>query len=108
MFKTKPGLALDLITSAVEDKIPGEIVLVDAAYGGSSEFRNTVRMYGSISAWPSGTIQGLAAGQYWAVAAATQSPRRSSVSRSGRAPSDDLPGASGQAVNSPRASPSVA
>jgi SRSO17 transposase len=46
IFKTKPELALDLITRAVEDKIPGEIVLVDAAYGGSSDFRNTVRMYG--------------------------------------------------------------
>jgi SRSO17 transposase len=46
VFKTKPELALDLITSAVEDKIPGEIVLVDAAYGGSSDFRNTVRMFG--------------------------------------------------------------
>jgi SRSO17 transposase len=46
VFKTKPDLAIDLITRAVEDKIPGEIVLVDAAYGNSSEFRNTVRMYG--------------------------------------------------------------
>jgi SRSO17 transposase len=46
VFKTKPELALDLITRAVEDKIPGDIVLVDAAYGNSSDFRNTVRMYG--------------------------------------------------------------
>jgi SRSO17 transposase len=46
VFKTKPDLAIDLITRAVDDKIPGEIVLVDAAYGNSSEFRNTVRMYG--------------------------------------------------------------
>lgn len=46
VFKTKPELALDLITRAVEDKIPGDIVLVDAAYGASSEFRNTVRMFG--------------------------------------------------------------
>jgi SRSO17 transposase len=46
VFKTKPDLALDLITRAIEDKIPGDIVLVDAAYGGSSEFRNTVRMFG--------------------------------------------------------------
>ncbi len=45
-FKSKPDLALDLIARAVDDKIPGEIVLVDAAYGNSSEFRNTVRMYG--------------------------------------------------------------
>ena len=46
VFKTKLDLALDLITRAVEDKIPGEVVLVDAAYGNSSEFRNTVRMFG--------------------------------------------------------------
>jgi SRSO17 transposase len=46
VFKTKPDLALDLITRAVEDKIPGDIVLVDSAYGGSSDFRNTVRMFG--------------------------------------------------------------
>jgi SRSO17 transposase len=46
VFKTKPDLALDLVTRAVEDKIPGDIVLVDAAYGGSSDFRNTVRMFG--------------------------------------------------------------
>ncbi|MGA7119640.1 MAG: IS701 family transposase [Polyangiaceae bacterium] len=46
VFKTKTDLALDLITRAVEDKVPGDIVLVDAAYGGSSDFRNTVRMFG--------------------------------------------------------------
>jgi len=46
VFKTKPELALDLITRAVDDKVPGDIVLVDAAYGNSSEFRNTVRMFG--------------------------------------------------------------
>lgn len=46
VFKTKLDLALDLITRAVEDKVPGDIVLADAAYGGSSDFRNTVRMFG--------------------------------------------------------------
>lgn len=46
IFKTKPDLALDLISRAVDDGVPGEIVLVDAAFGNSSEFRNTVRMYG--------------------------------------------------------------
>ncbi|MGZ3442791.1 MAG: IS701 family transposase [Polyangia bacterium] len=46
VFKTKPDLALDLIARAVEDKLPGDIVLVDAAYGGSSDFRNTVRVFG--------------------------------------------------------------
>lgn len=43
LFKTKPELALELISRAVEDQIPGEIVLVDCAYGSSSEFRNAVR-----------------------------------------------------------------
>ena len=37
---------LDLITHAVEDKICGDIVLVDAVYGASSEFKSTVRMLG--------------------------------------------------------------
>ena len=46
VFKTKPELALELIARAIEDKIPGEIVLVDSAYGNSSEFRNTVRAHG--------------------------------------------------------------
>ena len=46
VFKTKTELALDLITRAMDDRVPGEIVLADAAYGGSSEFRNTVRMFG--------------------------------------------------------------
>lgn len=46
LFKTKPDLALDLIAQALDDKIPGEIVLADAAYGNSSEFRNAVRVFG--------------------------------------------------------------
>jgi SRSO17 transposase len=46
VFKTKPDLALELISRAVDDKLPGEIVLADAAYGNSSEFRNAVRVYG--------------------------------------------------------------
>jgi SRSO17 transposase len=46
VFKTKPELAIDLMTRAVADKTPGDIVLVDAAYGGSSDFRNTVRSFG--------------------------------------------------------------
>jgi SRSO17 transposase len=61
VFKTKIDLALGLITRAVDDKIPGEILLVDAAFGGSSDFRNTVRMFGldlgvavsaSMKVWP--------------------------------------------------------
>src|SRR5712664_2333826 len=31
-FKTKPELALDLVVRALDDKLPGEIVLADAAY----------------------------------------------------------------------------
>jgi SRSO17 transposase len=46
VFKTKPDLAIDLITRALDDEIPGEIVLADAAFGNSSEFRNTVRIFG--------------------------------------------------------------
>ncbi len=46
VFKTKLDLALDLITRAVEDTVPGEIVPADAAYGTSSHVRNVVRMYG--------------------------------------------------------------
>jgi SRSO17 transposase len=42
VFKTKPELALDLIKRAVEDQIPGEIVLADAGFGNSSEFRDGV------------------------------------------------------------------
>ncbi len=45
-FKTKTDLALDMITRAVEAKIPGDIVLADSAYGDSNDFRETVRMFG--------------------------------------------------------------
>lgn len=60
-FKTKPQLALELINRAVEDKIPGKILLADAGYGNSSEFRNKVReqgldfgvaVQGSTKVWP--------------------------------------------------------
>jgi SRSO17 transposase len=46
LFKTKVDLALDEIERAVADKVPGEIVLADAAYGRSSKFRDTVRILG--------------------------------------------------------------
>lgn len=46
VFKTKTELSLDLISRAMDNKIPGDIVLADAAYGGSAEFRNTVQMFG--------------------------------------------------------------
>ena len=45
-FKTKVDLALDEIDRAVADKVPGDIVLADAAYGRSSKFRDTVRLLG--------------------------------------------------------------
>lgn len=46
VFKTKPELALDLVVQAVEDGLPGEIVLADSAYGSSVEFRNGLVTYG--------------------------------------------------------------
>lgn len=45
-FKTKPELALDLVVQALEDELPGEIVLADSAYGSSVEFRNGLVAYG--------------------------------------------------------------
>jgi SRSO17 transposase len=46
VFKTKEELALDMITRAVDDRIPGDILLADAWYGRSHEFRDTVRILG--------------------------------------------------------------
>ncbi len=46
VFKTKIQLAIDLITQAVDDQIPGEIVLLDSAYGVSADLRNVIRLYG--------------------------------------------------------------
>lgn len=45
-FKTKPELALDMIERAVCANVPGDILLADAGYGDSSEFRSTVEMLG--------------------------------------------------------------
>ena len=45
-FKSKTELALDLVVRALDNKIPGEIVLADAAYGSSVEFRNGLVAYG--------------------------------------------------------------
>lgn len=45
-FKTKPELALDLVVRALEAEVPGEIVLADAGYGTSVEFRNGLVAYG--------------------------------------------------------------
>lgn len=46
LFKTKTELAIDLISQAVDDGIPGQVVLVDAAYGVSADLRNVIRLYG--------------------------------------------------------------
>ena len=55
--KTKLDLAAigrRLITTAVEDKIPGEVVLADCFYGVSSDLRNVIRIYGfDLAALPS-------------------------------------------------------
>jgi SRSO17 transposase len=45
-FKTKLDLALDLVARALDDELPGEILLADAAYGTSVEFRNALVTYG--------------------------------------------------------------
>ena len=42
-FKTKPELALDMIKRALFEKIPKGVVLGDAGYGSSSEFRRELR-----------------------------------------------------------------
>jgi len=46
IFKTKPELALEMITRAAGANLPGEVVLADAAYGDSVAFRCTVRLLG--------------------------------------------------------------
>jgi SRSO17 transposase len=45
-FKSNIDLALAMIARAASAEIPGEIILADAAFGGSADFRNTVRMLG--------------------------------------------------------------
>ena len=45
-FETKIELAIDMIERARDAGIPGEIILADAAYGSSSDFRNAVRVMG--------------------------------------------------------------
>jgi SRSO17 transposase len=46
VFKTKVELAMDLITRAVDDGVPGEVVLADCFYGRSHDFRDLVRFKG--------------------------------------------------------------
>lgn len=45
-FKTKEDLALQMVTRAIEDGIPGNIVLADAWYGRSQAFRDAVWGFG--------------------------------------------------------------
>ncbi len=45
-FKTKPELALDMIRRATEDGVPSGVLLADAAYGSSRDFRDGVRELG--------------------------------------------------------------
>jgi len=45
-FKTKIELALEMIERAALAGIPGDIVLADGGYGGSSDFRNAIRLLG--------------------------------------------------------------
>lgn len=46
VFKTKPELALDMLTRAHQDGLPLGVVLADAGYGSSSEFRLGVHRLG--------------------------------------------------------------
>ncbi len=45
-FRTKLEIAMDLIQRAALERLPGDIVLADAAYGESSEFRAYLRLLG--------------------------------------------------------------
>lgn len=45
-FKTKLELALDMIRRAVEDGVPHGLILADAAYGSSRDFRDGIRELG--------------------------------------------------------------
>lgn len=45
-FKTKPELALEMIQRAIQNKIPGNLLLADSFYGDHTAFRNAVRAGG--------------------------------------------------------------
>jgi SRSO17 transposase len=45
-FQTKPEIALDQVTAAVTAKVPGGVVLADAAYGINTEFRDGLTRLG--------------------------------------------------------------
>jgi SRSO17 transposase len=46
VFKTKQELALEMFARAVDDEVPGDIVLADGDYGRSYELRTSVRAHG--------------------------------------------------------------
>jgi SRSO17 transposase len=46
VFKTKTELAQDMLRRAKENGVPGDVVLADAWYGRSYEFRETIRTLG--------------------------------------------------------------
>jgi SRSO17 transposase len=45
-FQTKPAIAIEQMRQAVEQKVPGGVVLADAAYGNSTQFRAGVSELG--------------------------------------------------------------
>jgi SRSO17 transposase len=58
-FKTKPQLALEMITRAMKQRVPPGVVLGDTAYGSSSEFRQGVRALGlhyAVAVYPNTTV----------------------------------------------------
>jgi SRSO17 transposase len=64
-FMTKPEIALEQITAAVEQGIPAGVVLADAAYGNDSQFRQGLEALGveyivgvqsTTTIWPEGNL----------------------------------------------------
>jgi SRSO17 transposase len=58
-FRTKPQLALEMITRAMTQRVPPGVVLGDTAYGSSSEFRQGVRSLGlhyAVAVYPTTTV----------------------------------------------------
>jgi SRSO17 transposase len=58
-FKTKPQLALEMITRAMKQRVPPGVMLGDTAYGSSSEFRQGVRSLGlhyAVAVYPHTTV----------------------------------------------------
>ena len=64
-FLPKPEIALEQITAAVEQGVPGGVVLADAAYGNDSKFRNGLEALGlqyvlgvqsTTTVWPESSV----------------------------------------------------